>query len=253
VSESVARELWPGEDAIGRTLRRQDPSLPPITVIGVAGDVRHRQRYHLGDIAEGVGSLAFGPQRDVYMPYAQRPNNSVTAAVRLRAAADGVLPGLRAAVASLDGDLALSDVRLLDERLREQETAPGAIAALLAAYAGLAVSLAALGVAGVVAHGVSQRTREIGIRMAVGARGRDVVSMIVREGVVMTAIGLAAGVAVALGAARAMESLLFGVTPSDPATFTAVALVLLAVASVAAYVPARRATRVDPTIALRGE
>jgi predicted permease len=253
VSESVAREFWPGEEALGRTMRRQNPSLPAITVVGVAADVHHRQRYDLADIAEGFGGLAFGPQRDVYLPYAQRPNNAVTAGVRVRSAPPGVLSGLRAAVASLDAELALCDVQLLDERLRRQETAPGAIAALLAAYAGLALSLAALGVAGVVAHGVSRRTREIGIRMAVGARGRDVVLMIVREALVVAGVGLVAGLGAALAVGRAMQSLLFGVAPSDPSTFGAIGLLLVAVSAVAAYLPARRATRVDPMLALRAD
>jgi len=253
VSESLARELWPGEDPVGRQLRRSNPSLPAITVIGVAADVRHRQRYHLGDIAEGLAPSGLGPQRDVYVPYAQRPASSLSLAVRVRPGAAAVTHGLRAAAASLDPDLALGDVRFLDERLREQEAAPASLAGLLAAYAALALLLAALGVAGVLAHSVGQRTREIGVRMALGARPADVRRMVLVQGLRLTGIGLAAGLAGALATTRLMSRLLFDVAPGDPLTLSGVALLLLAVAAAAILVPARRATGVDPLVALRAD
>ncbi|MGE0453990.1 MAG: ABC transporter permease [Vicinamibacteria bacterium] len=253
VSQTLARELWPGEDPVGRQLRRSNPSLPQLTVIGVAGDARHRQRYHLGDIAEGLAPSGLGPQRDLYVAYAQRPGASLSLAVRLRPGAAGVAGALRAAAASLDPGLALGDLRLLDERLREQESAPASLAGLLSAYAALALLLAALGVAGVLAHAVGQRTREIGVRMALGARPRDVRRMVLLQGLRLTSLGLVVGLAAALAATRLMSRLLFDVAPGDPVTLAGVAALLLLVAAAALAVPVRRATAVDPLVALRAD
>jgi putative ABC transport system permease protein len=251
VSASLAREFWPGGDAVGRQMRRQDASLPPITVVGVAADARHRQRYSLGDIAEGFGPGGLGPQRDVYLPYAQRPNTSLTLAVRARTTPARAADEMRRIVASLDPDLPLIGVRTLEERLAEQDTAPAALAGLLATYGALALLLTALGLYGVLAHSVAQRTREIGIRMALGAARRSILGLVLREGLGMTLAGAAAGVVGALGAARLVRSLLFGIAPYDPWTVAGVVILLAAVSTAAMLAPLRRATRVDPIVALR--
>jgi putative ABC transport system permease protein len=251
VSETVAREFWPGGDAVGRQMKRQDPSLPPFTVVGVARDARHRQRYSLGDIAQGFGPGGLGPQRDVYVPYAQRANTALTLAVRARTTPARAADELRRIVASLDPDLPLIGVRTLEARLSDQDTAPAALAGLLGAYAALALLLTALGLYGVLAHSVTQRTREIGIRMALGAARRSILGLVLREGLGMTLAGAAAGAIGALGAARLVRSLLFGVAPYDPWTLAGVVALLAAASAAAMLVPLRRATRVDPVVALR--
>lgn len=252
VSRSVANQLWPGQDAIGKTLRREDPSLPLLTVVGVAADARHRQRYSLDDIAADWPLGGLGPQRDVYMPYAQRSNPDVTVAVRIQPGAPVTEP-LAAAIASLDPDLPLADVRLLDDRLAEQNRAPGGIALLMGAYALLALFLAALGIYGVLSQSVSGRTQEIGTRVALGARRRDILAMVVGEGLRLVGVGVAAGLVGAWWLTRLMSNLLYGVDAKDPVTFVAVVPVLLAVALVACLLPARRAVRLDPIQALRCE
>jgi len=253
VSESFARELWPAGDAVGKQMKRQDPSLPPITIVGIAGDARHRQRYSLGDIAEGFGPGGLGPQRDVYLPYAQRPNPSLTLAVRARTDTARATQALRRVVASLDKDLPLTDVRTLDDRLAAQDVAPTALTGLLGAYAAVALLLTSLGLYGVLAHSVVQRTREIGIRMALGAQRGAILRLVFREGLGMTLAGASAGLLGALAGTRLMRSLLFGVTPSDPWTMAAVIAILVGVAVLAMLSPVRRATRVDPVVALRTE
>ena len=253
VSESFARELWPAGDAVGKQMKRQDPSLPPITIVGIAGDARHRQRYSLGDIAEGFGPGGLGPQRDVYLPYAQRPNPSLTLAVRARTDTARATQALRRVVASLDKDLPLTDVRTLDDRLAAQDVAPTALTGLLGAYAAVALLLTSLGLYGVLAHSVVQRTREIGIRMALGAQRGAILRLVFREGLGMTLAGAAAGLLGALAGTRLMRSLLFGVTPSDPWTMATVIAILVGVAVLAMLSPVRRATRVDPVVALRTE
>ena len=232
-------------------MRRQDPSLPPITVVGVAADARHRQRYSLGDIAQGFGPGGLGPQRDVYVPYAQRANTSLTLAVRARHTPARAADELRTIVASLDPDLPLIGVRTLEDRLSEQDTAPAALAGLLGAYAALALLLTALGLYGVLAHSVAERTREIGIRMALGAARRSILGLVLREGLGMTLAGAAAGVVVAVGLGRLVRSLLFGIAPHDPWTIAGVVALLAGVSAAAMLTPLRRAIRVDPVIALR--
>jgi predicted permease len=253
VSDSFARELWPQGDAVGRQMKRQDPRLPPITVVGIASDARHRQRYSLGDIAEGFGPGGLGPQRDVYLPYAQRPNTSLTLAVRARTDTARATDGLRRVVASLDKDLPLTDVRTLDDRLAAQDVAPAALTGLLGAYAAVAVLLTALGLYGVLAHSVAQRTREIGIRMALGAQRSAILRLVFREGLGLTLLGASGGLLGALAGTRLMRALLFGVAPGDPWTLAAVIAILVGVAVLAMLWPVRRATRVDPVVALRTE
>jgi putative ABC transport system permease protein len=252
VSQSVAGQLWPGEDAVGKQLKLPDPSRPPITIVGVSSDARHRQRYSLGDIAADWPLGGLGPQRDVYLPYAQRANPDVTVAVRVRPGASMVEP-LAAAIATLDPDLPLADVRTLDDRLAEQNQAPGGIALLMAAYASLALFMAALGIYGVLSQSVSGRTQEIGTRVALGAQRRDILGMVVGEGLRLTTVGVAAGLGGAWWLTRLTSSLLYGVDAKDPLTFVAVVPVLGTVALAACLVPARRAVRLDPIQALRCE
>jgi len=160
---------------------------------------------------------------------------------------------VRHEVARLDRDQPISDVRTMDERIGRSLSSRRFSMVLLALFAGLALTLAAVGIYGIVAYSVTERTHEIGVRVALGAQRRDVMAMVVGQGMAMTVAGTAIGVAASAALARLMSSLLFGVSAADPVTFVAIPLLLIAVALAACYVPARRATRVDPLQTLRSE
>jgi putative ABC transport system permease protein len=251
VSQSVAKKLWPGQDALGKRMRSVNGNSPWITVVGVARDAHHAQRMDLNDAAAGIRPSGLDPQYDVYFPYPQRPNQGMTLAVRTSADVGSVSKALRAAVLSLDPTLPVYDLALLDERLAKQVAPVRAMAVLSGAYALLALFLAGFGLFAVLAHDVSQRTQEIGIRMALGAAPQVILALILREGLLLTSIGLAAGVGGAILVTRTMHALLFGVSPTEPAVFAAIAALLLGVATFACWIPARRAMRFDPMEALR--
>jgi putative ABC transport system permease protein len=251
ISESVAKKLWPGQDALGKRMRSVNGNFPWVTVVGIARDAHHAQRMDLNDAAAGIRPYGLGPQYDVYFPYLQRPNQGMTLAVRTSADVGSVSKALRAAVLSLDATLPVYDLALLDERLAEQVAPVRTMAVLSGAYAFLALFLAGFGLFAVLAHDVSQRTHEIGIRMALGAPPQGILSLILREGLLLTSIGLAAGFGGAVFVTRAMNALLFGVSPTEPIAFALVAVLLLTVATFACWIPARRAMRFDPMVALR--
>lgn len=251
VSDSVAKKLWPGQDALGKRMRSANGNFPWITVVGVARDAHHAQRMDLNDAAAGIRPNGLGPQYDVYFPYAQRPNQGMTVAVRTTADVGSVSKALRAAVLSLDPTLPVYDLALLDDRLAKQVTPIRTMAVLSAFYAFLALFLAGFGLFAVLAHDVRQRTQEIGIRMALGAAPQGIHSLILREGLLLTSIGIAAGAGGAILVARTMRALLFGVSPTEPAVFATIAVTLLIVATLACWIPARRAMRFDPMDALR--
>ena len=252
VSESFAKHVWPGEDAIGKRMRPENMPLW-ITVVGVAADAKHSQRFNMQDASIGIPPSGVGPQYDVYLAYQQRPNSAIVLNVRIQSDAASVAKELRAAVFAMDPTLALYDVELLDERLAQQDQASRSLAAITGAYAVLALFLAAFGLFAVLAQTVRRRTSEIGIRMAMGAAPRDVLGMILREGMSLSAAGVVIGFVGALLLTRAMASLLFGVSSADPGVFVTICALLLVVAAAACWIPARRATRVDPMIALRDE
>ena len=251
LSESAAKKLWPGQDPLGKRLRSAEGNFPWVTVVGVARDARHGQRMDLNDAAAGITPYGLKPQYDVYFPYLQRPNPGLTLAVRTRADLQSMSRALRSAVLSLDPTLPVYDLALLDARLREQIAPVQTMAALSAAFAFLAVFLAGFGLFAVLGHDVSQRTQEIGIRMALGAQPRSVLMLVLREGLLLTVAGLAAGIAGAVLITRTMQALLFGVSPTEPGVFGAIVALLLVVAIMACWVPARRAMRLDPLQALR--
>ena len=253
VSESTARASWPGEEALGKRFRPIGRSSDPITVVGIASDVRLRQRLDLSDAAIGISPGGLGPQRDVYLPYAQRPNQAVVVLARIRGDAAAATQSIRSAVLAIDSTLPLYDIRLLQDRLAAQDNSSLALTIVTASYALLALFLAALGLFSVLAHAVSRRTRELGIRLALGAKRRDLLMMVLREGVLLTASGIVGGLVAAVLLTRVMSSLLFGIRATDPFVYLSLSVLLLAVAVAACYLPARRATRVDPIIALRSE
>ena len=252
ISEGTAKSFWPGEDPIGKRflpIGRKDW----INVIGVASDVRLRQRLEMSDAAIGIAPGGLGPQLDVYLPYPQRANRAVVLAIRVKGDATSATKAIRSSILSLDSTLPAYDVALLQDRLAAQDDASKALTTVTASYALLALFLAALGLFGVLAHSVSRRTQELGVRMALGALPRDLLLMVLNEGVRLTALGIAAGLFGAGLLTRAMASLLFGVSTMDPAVYLTISALLLAVAIVACYLPARRAMGLDPIVALRHE
>jgi putative ABC transport system permease protein len=239
VSESIAEKFWPGQDAVGERIGYPWPS-PWLTIVGVVRDVK-------------TDSLSSTRTMAVYRPFAQAPIPAMTVVARTGAPPGLIGDLLRATVAEIDPGVPISDVAAMDYVVASSMARPRFAMALLAAFAAVALLLGAVGIYGVIAYTVSQRTREIGVRMALGATASDTLWMVIRRGVLLTAAGVALGTIAALGTTRLLAGLLYGVSPTDPATFGAVAVISALVAIAACYVPARRATLVDPTVALRGE
>ncbi len=242
VNEELARENWPGQNPIGKRLKMYG-EFPWLTVIGVAGNVR----------TQGL-NIGFFPE--IYMPYTQysswqeRPFDLV---IRTFAQPLSIVPAVRRSVAELDKNLPISDIRTMDKVSDETLSLRNFITMLLASFAGLALLLAAVGIYGVMAYSVAQRTQEIGIRVALGAERGDIVRNVIRQGLALACTGIVVGLAAAFGLARFLSTQLYGVKPTDPLTFAVVPFVLVAVAFFATYIPARRASQIDPIIALRYE
>jgi putative ABC transport system permease protein len=240
ISDTMARRHWPGQDPIGKRVQinwddREDE------VIGVVGDVKHN-----GLDSTNIRSM-------IYWPFARNPYGTMTVAIRTAGDPSQVVNAVTALVRRLDPELAVAAVRTMDEVVAISVAERRLTMLLLTIFAGAALLLAAVGVYGVIAYNVTERTQEIGIRMALGAQRRDVLRMVIRQALLLVAIGMAAGAAGALLLTRLMSGLLFQVQPADPITFAAVSLVLTAVGFCASCIPGLRATRVDPVIALRAE
>jgi len=260
VSANMAQAFWPRADAVGARIKYQGALR---TVVGVVAGVRH-----------------FGLDHDapfeMYTPHAQQPSyHTMTLVIRsggFRAAGSGffgfstrylepetsepavaLMPSIRRELWAIDRDVPISAVRTLDQVVSDSTEAPRFRTVLLTAFAGLALILAIVGVAGVIGHGVSRRTQEIGVRVALGATTGRVVAMIVGEGLRPTLVGILIGAAGALAIARVVSGLLFDVAPADPAVMAISAATLVVAALAAAWLPARRAARVDPMIALRSD
>ena len=243
VSEALARRYWPGESAVGKRVTHGDPNDPAdwCEVIGVVKDVRQFE-------------LAADPKPQMYFSHAQA---GFFAPRHLVVSADGdplsVAAAVRRAVWEVDKDQPVSDVSTMKEVLSESLARQRFSMLLLGIFAGLALVLAAVGLYGVMSYTVAQRTREIGLRMALGAQRSDVLRLVVGQGLKLVLVGVVLGLVASFVLTRVMTSLLFGVTATDPATLVTISLMLIAVAVIASYIPARRATRVDPLIALRYE
>ena len=216
-------------------------------IVGIVGDVRHN-------------GLDAEPQPEIYIPFTQVPEGvrfgrAGATSLVVRAASDplALVPFLRQALLDVDHDIPLDNVMTMEARVSASVAAPRFYAMLLGLFAALALGLAAVGLYGVLSYNVSQRHREIGVRMALGAERGDILRLVVRQGLVLALVGVAIGVAGAYGVTRFLKALLFGITPTDPATYAGICVLLLAVAFAACWVPARRATRVDPMAALRYE
>jgi predicted permease len=245
INETAASRLWPGEDPLGRqftlgTRMGQGGLSAGGVVVGVVRDVRDAGPVH-------------APRPTVYLAHAQFPMGFASLAIRSASDAPVAINAIQALVAELDPNVPIFRVRTMEQLVANATAQPRVYVLLLGLFAAVAVLLAALGIYGVLAHAVSQRTREIGIRLALGAGRRGVVATVVGQAGVLALTGLGIGLVLALGLTRLLGPLLFQVSPRDTATYAAVASALLAVALVAALVPARRAARVDPVLALKCE
>jgi putative ABC transport system permease protein len=248
ITESAAKRFFPNEDPIGKTITlgwgktdtRGVRRAAGGRIVGIVGDVRD------------AGLNEPNPP-ELYMPLRQWPIGWMSIVMKTAVAPETLTQSARAAVYSIDPDLPVSNVSTLDDIVARSISQPRFYMLLLGAFAALALALAAIGIFGVLSYAVSQRTREIGIRMALGAQERSVVGLVVRQAMTLVAAGLAAGTVAALFLSQTMTAMLFGVDPTDPATFATVAGLLAGVAMMASYLPARRATRVDPIVALRAE
>jgi putative ABC transport system permease protein len=244
VNEAFARAMFPGEEALGRRAKSWRDENVLREIVGVVQDVRY---FGAGDEIRPL----------VYVPHRQVAWGEMVVTVRAVDPGAGGAPGLaaslRAALATLDKDLAIGDVRTMSQSMTASMARPRFNTLLLSTFAALALLLAAVGLYGIMSYSVVQRTREIGVRIALGARAVDVHRLVLRRTLRLLAFGLLAGTAGALAVTRLMAGLLFEVAPWDQAAFTAGTLILASVAIVAAYLPARRAARVDPMTALRHE
>ncbi|HEX2453435.1 MAG TPA: ABC transporter permease [Vicinamibacterales bacterium] len=238
VSETMARQSWPGQDPIGRQV--QILFSPPITVVGVVGDVRHR-------------GLRLAAPAEIYLPHVQEPQWLMTLVVSIAGDPAGLAAAVREQIRSVDRDLPVAQMQPMEDVLRDSIGGQRFDAFLLGTIGVVGVALALLGIYGVMSYSVARRTREIGIRTALGARTRDVLALVLGRAMNLTALGLALGLAGSFALTRLLETLLFEITPTDVMTFTVVSMLLGAVALGAGYLPARRALRVDPSVALRPE
>jgi ABC-type antimicrobial peptide transport system permease subunit len=237
INERLASHLWPGANPIGQVLYMGSEALE---VIGVAADGKYE-------------AYMEEPRFFLYQPMEQHYSGSGVLLARSRTEAAAVLPGIRSALASLDPNVAVEQSMPLATLIGFSIFPQRLAASMIGVFGVVGLLLAAIGLYGILAFQVETRRREIGIRMALGAYGRDVVRLVLRSSARLVAIGIVLGLAVSLGATRLLAGLLYGVAPVDPATFAAVPLLLAAVALMASYLPVRRATRVDPMVAIRAE
>jgi len=238
LNQTAARQHFPGQDAVGQRIRLGGEATPMLTVVGVVGDVRYD-----------------GPTKETrpeaYVATLQRPFFFTSFVARTQGDPSAVIASVRAAVGELDRELPLADVRTMEQRLAESTARPRFMSFVVALFAGMSLLLAGVGLSGVMAYAVRQRTREMGIRMALGAQPSDVLRLVLGHGMRLALLGVGLGLAGAFAVTRVMASLLYGVSTTDPLVFGALAALVTLVALLATWLPAHRATRVDPQIALR--
>ena len=250
ITASTARKYWPGQDAVSKHVRAAWQKQWR-RVVGVVADV------HQDSLSRTLPVWINGAIYEPYSAHAElitrRPAVEMSLVVRGTSDAQNFAGALRQAVADLNHEVPVTEVQTLRAVLSNSVSAPRSTMSLFAIFAGLALALGAIGVYGVISYSVAQRTSEIGVRMALGAQQRDIKLLILRQGARIALLGVGIGIAGALALTRLMSKLLYGVTASDPATFASVALLLVIVALAACYIPARRAVRLDPLVALRYE
>jgi putative ABC transport system permease protein len=242
IDEEFARRYWPNEEAVGKRISMGSEENPRfLEVLGVVGRVKMESLNQNSDRVQG------------YFPFNQVPNGSMTVIVKGSSDPNMLISSMRAAVKQIDPDQPIYSPRTMDELRAESVASERLNLMLLSIFAGIALVLAIVGIYGVMSYSVTQRTHEIGIRMAIGARPRDVFAMILGHGMKLTLIGVVIGLALAFAATRLMGTMLFGVAPTDLTTFSVISILLISVAALACYLPGRRATKVEPTISLRYE
>ncbi|MGH9854499.1 MAG: FtsX-like permease family protein, partial [Blastocatellia bacterium] len=235
---TLARRHFPNENPIGKRVRFQNA---PREIVGVVG-------------ATKFYSLSGESFPHIYLPYQQDNWWQMTLVVRAQAGDPTTLiPALRRELAAINPSLPIHSFKLLEESVAEWSASERFSTYLLATFAALAALLAAIGIYGVMSYAITRRTHEIGIRMALGAQSRDVLKLAMKQGMLLALIGVAIGLIASLGLTRLMAKMLFEVAPTDPPTFVAITFLLTGVALLACYIPARRATKVDPLVALRQE
>jgi putative ABC transport system permease protein len=239
INQTLARILFPNLDPLGRRIRFGDKDAW-VTVVGVVADIRHR----------GLDDKIWP---ELFQPYEHVPSGWMSVVIKTSTDPAGLIPAVRKTVARIDPNQPLFDIESLEQRLSNSVAQRRQRAFLLGSFALIALPLAAIGVYGVMAYSVTRRTHEMGVRMALGAQAHDVLRMVVAEGLRMAAMGVAIGLAGSLALTRVISSFLFGVKATDTATFVSVCMLLISAACVASYIPARRATQVDPMTALRHE
>jgi len=243
INQAMARQYWSGEGALGKELYGACPRNAPALIVGIVADSKQN-------------SVDSQPQPELYEPYAQHPSFAsflITFVIRTHGSAIGLAGPVRRAIWQVDPDQPAIEVRTMDGVIADSLWQQHFSASVLGVFAVIALVLSAIGVFGVLSYSVSRRTHEIGVRSALGATTSDILRLVVGEGLLLTVIGVAGGVIAALGLTRLLASLLYGVKPTDPATFGGVAVLLTLVALLACYLPARRATKVDPVVSLRYE
>jgi predicted permease len=240
VDEFMAEQLWPGQEAVGKRIHMVESETPWLNIVGVVGRVKHE-------------SLDSDPRIAFYLPQTQHPSRAMTLVLRSQGDPSSLSSAIKQELRRIDPDLPMYSVRTMAERVEESLARRRFSMLLLGLFAGIALALATIGIYGVMAYLVNQGTREIGIRMALGASQREILKLVVFQGMTLAVSGVAIGLGAALVFTRLMRSLLFGINPSDPMTFGAIALLLMVVALLATYIPAKRAAHVDPIVSLRAE
>jgi putative ABC transport system permease protein len=241
ISDAMARQHFPNEDPIGKTIRVEmfdDPY--PTQIIGIVGDARY------DSLTEAVEPM-------VYFPHPDLTYSFMTLAIRTDNDPAAITPAVRDVIRNLDPEQPISDVRTLNQVMADTLGRARFNTLLLGLFAGLATLLAGVGIFGVMNYSVTLRTREIGIRMALGAQPGQVLMLVLKQGLLLTTVGIGIGLGGALLLTRLISGLLFGVAATDPMTFAAIVVLLAVVSLIACYIPARRATRVDPLVGLRYE
>ncbi len=244
VNETFAKQVFPGKNPVGETflLGEKNPDPHPIRIVGVARDA------HYNGVRAPVAATS-------YLPYSQRLQGlrQMTFAIRTVLPPLSIAGAVRRAVAGVDRSIPVAELRTEEDQIRDSLGAERLFAGLVGSFGALAALLAAIGLYGVLAYTVARRTAEIGIRIALGASRANVQWLVLRESMATVALGILVGAPAALALSKLVRSMLFGVTPADTVSFAAALLLMIAVTAIAAYVPARRAARVDPMVALRYE
>jgi putative ABC transport system permease protein len=247
INNTMARRFWPGEDPVGKRMKAGFDGSQWCTIVGIVGDVKHT-------------GLDADINAEMYYHYLQIPAElmgfveaTMTLVLRTQAEPNSMVAAVRGEVQRLDADLPVFNVKTMQDLVGGSLAQPRFRTLLLGLFAGVALILAAIGLYGVIAYAVTQRTNELGVRMALGAQKSDVLKLVVGQGAQLAALGIGIGLALAFPLMRIISRLLFGVNAADPATFAATAFVILLVTVAASYLPALKAIKVDPVVALRSE